>query len=107
MKKTRPKSVKMVVRCMSAAALSLIILFGTSAGANADETDAKRILKAMSDHMAAQKSLSFEFDATLEVVTHDEQRLALASSGSVTLNRPDRQDPCHTRRWIWRCGDVL
>ncbi|MEN8760687.1 MAG: DUF2092 domain-containing protein [Desulfobacterales bacterium] len=90
MKKTRPKSVKMVVRCMSAVALSLIILFGTSAGVNADEADAKRILKSMSDYMAAQKSLSFEFDATLEVVTHDEQRLALASSGSVTLNRPDK-----------------
>ena len=90
MKKTRPKSVKMVVRCMSAAALSLIILFGTSAGVNADEADAKRILKSMSDYMAAQKSLSFEFDATLEVVTHDEQKLALASSGTVALIRPDK-----------------
>jgi len=90
MKKTRPKSVKMVVRCMSAVALSLIILFGTSAGVNADEADAKRILKSMSDYMAAQKSLSFEFDATLEVVTHDEQKLALASSGTVALKRPDK-----------------
>lgn len=40
--------------------------------------------------MAAQKSLSFEFDATLEVVTHDEQKLALASSGTVTLKRPNK-----------------
>ena len=90
MKKTGPKSVKMFVRCMSAVALSLIILFGTSAGVKADEADAKRILKAMSDYMAAQKSLSFGFDATLEVVTNDEQKLALASSGTVTLNRPDK-----------------
>jgi hypothetical protein len=90
MKKTGPKSVKMFVRCMSAVALSLIILFGTSAGVKADEADAKRILKAMSDYMAAQKSISFGFDATLEVVTNDEQKLALASSGTVALKRPDK-----------------
>ena len=69
MKKTGPKSVKKFVHCMSLVALSLIILFGTSAGVKADEADAKRILKAMSDYMAAQTSISFEFDATLEVDT--------------------------------------
>jgi len=90
MKKTSSKSVKMFVRSMSAVVLSLIILFGTSAGANAAEADAKRILKSMSDYMAAQKSLSFGFDATLEIVTKDEQKLALASSGTVTLKRPDK-----------------
>jgi hypothetical protein len=44
----------------------------------------------MSDYMAAQKFISFGFDATLEVVTKDGQKLALASSGTVTLNRPDK-----------------
>jgi len=90
MNKKGPKSVKMFVRCMVAAALSLIVLLGTAAGVSADEADAKRILKAMSDYLGAQKSFSFEFDATLEVVTTDEQVLALASSGTVILNRPDK-----------------
>ena len=90
MKKTGPKSMKMFVRCMSAVALSLIVLLGTSAGVSADEADAKRILKTMSDYVGAQKSFSFEYDATLEVVTKDDQKLALASSGTVTLNRPDK-----------------
>ena len=90
MNKKGPKSVKTVMRCMSAVALSLIVLLGTSAGVSADEADAKRILKAMSDYMAAQKSISFGFDATLEVVTTDDQKLALASSGSLTLKRPDK-----------------
>ena len=90
MKKTGSKSVKMFVRCMSAVVLSCIVLLGTSAGVKADEADAKRILKAMSDYMAAQKSISFGFDATFEVVTKDEQKLALASSGTLTLNRPDK-----------------
>jgi len=90
MKKKGPKSVKMFVRCMSAVTLSLIVLLGTSAGVSADEADAKRIFKAMSDYVGAQKSVSFEFDATLEVVTKDDQKLALASSGTVSLNRPDK-----------------
>lgn len=90
MNKTSSKSVKMVARWLSAAALSLIILLGTSTGAMADEADAKRLLKAMSDYMAAQESISFGFDATLEVVTSNDQKLALASSGTLTLKRPDK-----------------
>lgn len=90
MKKTGSQSIKMFVRYLSFVAVSLIILFGTSTGTRADETDAKRILKAMSDYMAAQKKLSFGFDAILEVITSEDQKLALASSGAVTLQRPDK-----------------
>ncbi|MDX2434268.1 MAG: DUF2092 domain-containing protein, partial [Desulfobacterales bacterium] len=84
MKKTGPKSMKMFMRCISVVMLSWIVLLGISTGVKADEADAKRILKSMSDYVGAQKAISFEFDAILEVVTHDEQKLALASSGTVT-----------------------
>jgi hypothetical protein len=90
MKKTARQLVKNSVRSMPAMALSLIIGLGTSAGVSADEADAKRLLKAMSDYLAAQKALSFEYDATLEVVTKEEQKLALVSSGDVSLSRPDK-----------------
>jgi len=90
MKQITRKLVNNSVRNMSAVVLSLIVVLGTSVAARADEADAKRLLKAMSDYMAAQDAISFEFDATLEVVTKDEQKLALASSGAVTLNRPDK-----------------
>lgn len=90
MMKTGSTSVKMFVHTMSTVLMSLIILLVMSSGVRADEADAKRILKAMSDYMATQKSISFKFDATLEVVTKDEQKLALASSGTLTLNRPDK-----------------
>ena len=76
-------------------ALSLIVGLAAPSMVIADEADAKRLLKAMSDHLAAQKALSFEYDASLEIVTTDEQKLALASSGSVVLNRPDK---IHTTR---------
>ena len=58
--------------------------------AQADETHARSLVKAMSDYLAAQKSISFEYDTNLEVVTKDEQKIAIASSGTVTLARPDK-----------------
>jgi len=58
--------------------------------AHAAEVDAKNILKAMSDYMGSQTAISFNYDAGLEVVTKDDQKLALLSSGNVVLNRPDK-----------------
>ena len=58
--------------------------------AQADEADAKRLLKAMSDYLGAQKAISFDFDTTLEVVSTQQQKIALANSGTLTLNRPDK-----------------
>lgn len=57
---------------------------------HADEADAKRILKSMSDYLAAQKAMSFDFDSNLEIVSTEQQKLALANSGTVTLKRPDK-----------------
>lgn len=90
MNNTARKLVKISVRSMSAVALSLIVVLGTSVTVKADEADAKALLKAMSDYLAAQQVLSFEYDAILEVVTQDEQKLALASSGTIVLKRPDK-----------------
>lgn len=89
MKKTLSKSMKTAVCCMLTL-LSATIFFAAAAMVQAEEADAKKILKAMSDYMAAQKSISFGFDATLEVVTTEDQKLALASSGTVMLSRPDK-----------------
>jgi hypothetical protein len=63
---------------------------GTPLEARADESAAKAMVKAMSDHMAAQQAISFSFDTDLKIVTKDKQKLALANSGTVTLNRPDK-----------------
>jgi len=73
-----------------AAAVALTIALGAASGARADEAEAKRLVKAMSDYMAAQKAISFAFDTNLQIVTKDRQKLDLASSGTVTLNRPDK-----------------
>lgn len=69
-----------------------IILIATLAGtaAHANEADAKRLLKAMSDYLGAQKAISFDFDSDLEIVSTEQQKIALASSGTLTLVRPDK-----------------
>ena len=55
-----------------------------------DSAEAKRMLKAMSDFLGAQKNLSFGFDSVFEVITPTAQKLGLASSGTATLSRPDK-----------------
>jgi hypothetical protein len=90
MKKTTRKFLKFSVANLSAAALCLIVGLGTPSGARADEADARKLLKAMSDYMAAQKAISVQYDTILEIVTKDKQKLGLASSGKITLNRPDK-----------------
>jgi len=65
----------------------------TTTGQSAD--NAKALLKAMSDYLAAQKTISMDFDSTFEVVSKDHQKLQLATSGTVELSRPDK---IHTTR---------
>src|SRR5207342_243520 len=57
--------------------------------------NAKALLKAMSDYLAAQKTISMGFDSIFEVVSKDHQKLQLATSGTVDLSRPDK---IHTTR---------
>jgi hypothetical protein len=81
---------------MKNAKISAIALAVAAAGmasmsvARADETQAKSLLKAMSDYLGAQKTISFEYDTNLDIVTTQQQKIGLASSGTLTLERPDK-----------------
>ena len=66
-----------------------LIASGGMVQANGD-SGARELLRAMSNYLAAQNSISFQFDSTLEVVTTDKQKLGFASSGTVDLSRPDK-----------------
>jgi hypothetical protein len=55
-----------------------------------DSAEAKKLLRAMSDFLAAQNTLSVGFDTVFEVVTPTDQKLGLASSRTTTLARPDK-----------------
>lgn len=73
-----------------AVGLALMAGTGMPSDARADEADARNLLKAMSDYMAAQTAIAFGYDTNFEIVTTDQQKLALASSGEITVNRPDK-----------------
>jgi len=62
---------------------------------DASAKNAKGLLKAMSDYLAAQNNISMGFDSIFEVVSKDHQKLQLATSGTVELSRPDK---IHTTR---------
>src|SRR5437870_12143507 len=81
---------------MRSAKIWAVVLAAATAGmasisvARADEAQARSLLKAMSDYLAAQKTISFEYDSNLEIVTTQQQKIGLASSGTLTLERPDK-----------------
>jgi hypothetical protein len=58
--------------------------------AKAQSNDADKILKAMSDYVASQKTLSVTFDSDIEVLTPSLQKIQFTSSGRVHLSRPDK-----------------
>jgi hypothetical protein len=69
-------------------ALTMIVSSMPSARAQSEAPD--KILKAMSDYMASQKTISVTFDSDIEVITSDLQKIQFTSSGQVQLSRPDK-----------------
>jgi hypothetical protein len=63
--------------------------------AQAQDGDARKILKSMSDFMAGQKASSLTFDSDIEVITTDLQKIQFTSSGQLQMVRPDK---LHARR---------
>jgi hypothetical protein len=89
------RPLKRIITVAKVGALVLIVAAaaGRTAGTSAEGTDqanARKLVKTMSDYLASQNDISFDFDATLEIVTKQNQKLGLASSGTLTLDRPGR-----------------
>jgi hypothetical protein len=73
-----------------ALAAFLGLAMGAFAPALAEEDDARKILKAMSDYLADQNTISGTFDSGIEVITSDLQKIEFTSSGEFLLARPDK-----------------
>lgn len=86
-----PAGISPVLPSLAAGLLSVTCLLSPGAAqAQSDEGQAKAILTAMTAYLAAAPSLSFDVDTSFEIVTTDDQKLAIASSASVALQRPDK-----------------
>ena len=79
------------LKLITTVTLAVTILFGTPLGAGAqNESDAGTILKAMSDYVTNEKTVSATFDASIEVITPDLQKVQFNSSGTLLQHRPDK-----------------
>jgi hypothetical protein len=70
--------------------LATTVILSAASVVQAQEDDAHKILKAMSDYVTSQKSFEVTYDADIEVVTLDLQKLQFTGSGQVVLSRPDK-----------------
>jgi hypothetical protein len=66
------------------------MIMSHSVPAQAQEDGARKILKAMADYLTGQKTISATFDADIEVVTTDLQKIQFTSSGRLVMGRPDK-----------------
>lgn len=85
---SRPKS--SIGQRIAATMLVLATMLAVSSRVQAQENDALKILKTMSDYLTSQSGFSAEFDVDLEVITPDIQKIQFSSTGKVSLSRPDK-----------------
>jgi hypothetical protein len=78
------------LRWVAALTLGLAIILGIVPGAHAQNNDAGKILKAMSDYITSEKMISLTFDSSIEVITPELQKIQFDSSGKLLMNRPDK-----------------
>lgn len=85
---------KQRVRMISSLLLSLLLtMAGVSLAtveAQSNEDDALKILKGMSNYVASQKTISATFDASIEVITPELEKIQYTNSGQILLARPNK-----------------
>ena len=55
-----------------------------------DSSDARSILKVMSDYVISQKTIELTFDSDIEVIMPQLEKIQFTNSGSLQLSRPDK-----------------
>jgi hypothetical protein len=73
-----------------ACAVTLSLSIGAPTPVIAQGDDARQILKAMADYVSSQQTISASVDTSIEIVSHELQKIQFASSGQVTISRPDK-----------------
>lgn len=71
-------------------ATTLAVTGALLCGASAEEGEAQKILKTMTDYVGRQENLSVKFDTDVEVVTPAVEKIQFSASGDVTMNRPSK-----------------
>ena len=69
--------------------LAAVLVLATPV-ALAQASDAKAMLKAMSDYVGGQKTIELTFDSDIEVITPQMEKIQFTNSGEALLSRPDK-----------------
>jgi len=75
------------------AMLALVLVASLTAAparAQPQASDAKSILKAMSNYVSSQKTIELKFDSDIEVITPELEKIQFTNSGEALLSRPDK-----------------
>ena len=75
---------------VAALALAIGMTMAASPAFAQTSEDAPRILKAMTDYVSAQNNIAATYDADIEVITPQLQKLQFTSSGQLAMSRPDK-----------------
>jgi hypothetical protein len=75
---------------LATAVFALTALLFAAPCAQAEDDDAKAILKAMSEYVASQTAISLTFDTDIEVITPELEKIQFTNSGRLSLSRPDK-----------------
>jgi hypothetical protein len=67
-----------------------MLLLASGSGVQAQEADAKSILKAMSDYVSSQQTIELTFDSDIEAITPQLEKIQFTNSGEALLSRPDK-----------------
>lgn len=67
-----------------------IVFYIAGQGVQAQEDQARSILKAMSDYVGSQKTIGLTFDSDIEVITPQLEKIQFTNSGKALLNRPNK-----------------
>ncbi|MCP4285707.1 MAG: DUF2092 domain-containing protein [Gammaproteobacteria bacterium] len=68
--------------------LSTVLL--AAPGIQAQENDARSILKSMADYVSSQQTIELTFDSDIEVITPQLEKIQFTNSGEALLSRPDK-----------------
>ena len=70
--------------------LGVVLAMAAPVMVQAQGSDAKSVLKAMSDYVSSQKTIELTFDSDIEVITPQLEKIQFTNSGQVLLSRPDK-----------------
>ena len=73
-------------RQLATAVLALTVLLFAAPCAQAADDDAKAILKAMSDYVASQTTISLTFDTDIEVITPELEKIQFTARRQASCN---------------------